>query len=323
MSTRIAMNVAAGIVALSIAAGPPATAQEWWWPPYCGSMPAEPSSDDVITFWAWGAWPDTCVPNASDLYLAGDDTIQFELLWGYWPGTVCLMMITYWQLDDELGPLPAGTYPVYVTLVDILGFPLLGPTWVRTITVHESLILLGDTNCDGQTDFGDINPFVLALSNAGQYAIMYPDCPLANADINTDGTVDFADINPFVQLLTSPAPNLSGYWDDDCAGGQGRGRACDPDVVELTVVGHTLNVEHSSATYNCCADEIAVTLTVQGNVLHLEETEIAPDPCWCLCCHTVGATVSDLASGTYVVELCWYDNETGGELCHIEEIVVP
>jgi hypothetical protein len=62
--------------------------------------------------------------------------------------------------------------------------------------------MVGDLNCDGTVDFGDINPFVLALTNPGVYATTYPDCDILNGDINGDGSVDFGDINPFVQLLT-------------------------------------------------------------------------------------------------------------------------
>jgi murein tripeptide amidase MpaA len=60
----------------------------------------------------------------------------------------------------------------------------------------------GDLNCDGTVDFGDINPFVLALIDPVSYATHYPDCNLMLADINDDGTVDFGDINPFIALLT-------------------------------------------------------------------------------------------------------------------------
>ena len=60
----------------------------------------------------------------------------------------------------------------------------------------------GDVNCDGAVDFGDINPFVLALTDPSQYQPAYPDCSFMNADINEDGSVDFGDINPFVALLT-------------------------------------------------------------------------------------------------------------------------
>jgi serine protease AprX len=60
----------------------------------------------------------------------------------------------------------------------------------------------GDLNCDDAVDFGDINPFILALSDPTQYLITYANCDLMNGDINLDGSVDFSDINPFVHLLT-------------------------------------------------------------------------------------------------------------------------
>ena len=63
---------------------------------------------------------------------------------------------------------------------------------------------VGDLNCDGSVDFGDINPFVLALTNPAGYQAAYPDCNIDLADINGDGLVDFGDINPFVRLLTQP-----------------------------------------------------------------------------------------------------------------------
>ncbi|MEM0467568.1 MAG: hypothetical protein QXX20_08280 [Candidatus Thermoplasmatota archaeon] len=63
---------------------------------------------------------------------------------------------------------------------------------------------LGDTNADNKVDFGDINPFILALtSGETTYYQKYPDGYYYTADINQDGNVDFGDINPFVSLLTS------------------------------------------------------------------------------------------------------------------------
>ena len=59
----------------------------------------------------------------------------------------------------------------------------------------------GDLNCDGSFNFLDINPFVIALSNAARFAELFPDCPILNGDINDDGTVNFGDINPFVELM--------------------------------------------------------------------------------------------------------------------------
>jgi hypothetical protein len=65
--------------------------------------------------------------------------------------------------------------------------------------------LIGDLNCDGSVDFGDINPFVLLLSNEAGYRTAFPNCIRINGDINNDGTYgqgSFGDINPFVALLS-------------------------------------------------------------------------------------------------------------------------
>lgn len=66
----------------------------------------------------------------------------------------------------------------------------------------ECEVWIGDLNCDGSVDLGDINPFVLRLSNPTQYFDQFIGCPDANGDINVDGVVNLADINPFVMLLT-------------------------------------------------------------------------------------------------------------------------
>jgi len=60
---------------------------------------------------------------------------------------------------------------------------------------------VGDLDCDGDVDFDDINPFVLALSGEAAYNAQYPDCDWLNADCDLDADVDFDDINAFVDLL--------------------------------------------------------------------------------------------------------------------------
>ncbi|MBP7746705.1 MAG: hypothetical protein KA383_11295 [Phycisphaerae bacterium] len=75
---------------------------------------------------------------------------------------------------------------------------------VRLRVVEPSAVLVGDLNCDGNVGFGDINPFVLYLSNHSTWLLTYPDCPPENGDINGDGNYpSFGDINPFVTLLSS------------------------------------------------------------------------------------------------------------------------
>ena len=55
---------------------------------------------------------------------------------------------------------------------------------------------------DGQLNFGDINPFVLALSNPSAWQATYPGCDILNGDINGDGSTTIADLNPFINLLS-------------------------------------------------------------------------------------------------------------------------
>jgi hypothetical protein len=63
----------------------------------------------------------------------------------------------------------------------------------------------GDLNCDGVVNGYDIDPFVVALTDATQYAQLYPDCNRMAGDINCDGDVNGYDIDPFVACLTAGA----------------------------------------------------------------------------------------------------------------------
>ncbi len=61
---------------------------------------------------------------------------------------------------------------------------------------------LGDLNCDGLVNNGDIDPFVLAVTQPALYAISFPDCDIDLADCNGDGFVNNGDIDPFVAILS-------------------------------------------------------------------------------------------------------------------------
>jgi thiol-disulfide isomerase/thioredoxin len=64
---------------------------------------------------------------------------------------------------------------------------------------------VGDMDCDGTAGFGDINPFVLYMSNFAAWETEFAGCPPVVGDINGDGTYGqgaLDDINPFVALLT-------------------------------------------------------------------------------------------------------------------------
>jgi hypothetical protein len=181
----------------------------------------------------------------------------------------------------------------------------------------------GDMNCDGAVDFGDINPFVLALSSHAGYVAAFPNCQWQNADCNYDGQVNFGDINPFVALLVGGPPHIGEYWHAPCAQRHDERIYCPPDEFSLTVDSGMLHTTHYQAEYNCCPDDIVVSLAMAGQLIELTEAEIPHDPpCPCMCCYEVGATVVGLSPGIYTVEYCWLDCDLGPQ-CHVEEIMIP
>ncbi len=61
----------------------------------------------------------------------------------------------------------------------------------------------GDLNCDGLINNGDIDPFVLALTDPDEYYIQNPSCDRINADCNYDWLINNGDIDAFLLLLGS------------------------------------------------------------------------------------------------------------------------
>ncbi len=61
--------------------------------------------------------------------------------------------------------------------------------------------LPGDFDGSGTVDTQDINPFILALTNPGQYQTQYGVDPVVY-DTNNDDVINTEDINPFITILT-------------------------------------------------------------------------------------------------------------------------
>lgn len=59
----------------------------------------------------------------------------------------------------------------------------------------------GDMNCDGTINPFDIDGFMLAISDPGDYPLSYPNCDMNLADIDGNGTINPFDIGPFLDLL--------------------------------------------------------------------------------------------------------------------------
>lgn len=99
------------------------------------------------------------------------------------------------------------TFPTNVRLWKSPARGVSGTDDVPSGTAQEHLVwLLGDMNGDGTLDFGDINPFILALSDPAAYAQQFPGIdPNVAGDMDGNGVLDFGDINPFVEAQSTHA----------------------------------------------------------------------------------------------------------------------
>ncbi len=147
-------------------------------------------------------YPDESLPLAS-----GNGVFRFDTVWESVPISVHLEEGRHWAR------LTANADNVYLATVSLVStglpsmsrsglgndFPGGSPIALRILPADDGL--RGDLDCDGDVDFDDISPFVLALGGEAGYLAAYPDCEWLHADCNEDGTVDFDDIGPFIALI--------------------------------------------------------------------------------------------------------------------------
>ena len=183
----------------------------------------------------------------------------------------------------------------------------------------------GDVNRDGYVDLVDYAMFSACMNGPGGGVPAGCD----DADLDHDDDIDLGDFQIFQIAFGLPAsPRVEGYSNSGCLPGThsspGGWYPCGEDQIEFTVVGAgTLRVLHLNAAYNCCLDDIVISLTIEPGILRLTEEEILTDPCYCICCYDVEATVVDLAPGEYTVELCWWDYDSWDEECYTDTVVIP
>ncbi len=164
-----------------------------WLHIYDGLNIALPGGDYYFTLYAHGIGQGNTTGFSDGPWLTGgdlqDETLEQPFMWrsatfpqpGFEPyDNPAIQQLPDQDPDDRWNPC----FRIYGLVNSMMGTP-------------------GDLNCDGTVGFGDINPFVLYLSNFATWLTTYPDCPPENGDINGDGVFpSFGDINPFVALLT-------------------------------------------------------------------------------------------------------------------------
>jgi hypothetical protein len=114
----------------------------------------------------------------------------------------------------------------------------------------------------------------------------------------------------------TPPGYLVGSQHGPCSAGNGDGGYpwCGDDTFSWSSMKRTVRIVHHNAAYNCCAQEIVVTLDADGGIQRLTETEALMQPCDCLCCYEITTTLAGLEPGDQAIEYCWADEELG-EAC--------
>ncbi len=161
------------------------------------------AKDATLSFQRW--LNTDCRPYVYAMVEASPDGTAWTTLWENGSKVIKDKSWSWWELDL---PVSLNNQPAaYVRW----GYQVRNGAWacsgwnvddIEVWAFGPPPVLAGDMNCDSVVDFGDINPFVLALTNPAAYAAAYPECSIDHADVNGDGNVDFGDINPFIGLLS-------------------------------------------------------------------------------------------------------------------------
>ena len=187
----------------------------------------------------------------------------------------------------------------------------------------------GDFDHDCDVDGSDLAVFAADFGRTD--CVNEPPC---EGDFDGDGDVDGSDLAIFAADFgrtdcpgSLKIPYIKGYSNSGCLdmsyGAPEEYPGCGEDEVIARVEENSILVTHKNATYNCCPDDIEVTLSSQGKILTLYEKEILTTPCDCMCCYNIYTEIAGLTPGEYTIVVCWQDWETHGELCKTVKVIVP
>lgn len=178
-------------------------------------------------------------------------------------------------------------------------------------------IVLGDLNCDGAVDEGDIDPFSMAVTDPMRYEVSYPECNILGADINCNEVVGFDDLEPFNKCRPAGICTCS-----VCGNGIiEEGEECDPEDMSFSMAKCSSSCQclplYEPYLRGRC---IALQMCGDEKVTGLEECD-PDDQEWeqahciegeCMCEEGYVSDLSELGECTPVPEYCDYDGITEG-----------
>jgi len=148
------------------------------------------------------------------------------------------------------------------------------------------------------------------------------------ADLDQSGSVNWTDFGIFAANWMECAgdgcqPEITYQVDPECAPGSQTQASPQPTGetrFSVTVQGRHIHFE-DLVKANCCMDYIELQMTVDQNVITIEEIEhLDQYPCTCICDFPTTATLGPFADGTYTVQVIdpWY-----GPLPETAEVTIP
>jgi len=194
-------------------------------------------------------------------------------------------------------------------------------TYTTQITVTGGSFICGDTNGDGIIDLEDVLYLINYLYKGGPAPVL-----LEAGDVDNNGTVELGDVLYLISYLYKggppPGPAPSGILLDysGCKEFQ-KGTPIDSvspdqDCVEYQYDGTSLLLlKHINAGFNCCPDEILADITIEGNIITIEEDEsLESGGCFCLCLFNVDYQISNLPPGEYTIRVFGMYLQEGDEI---------
>lgn len=156
---------------------------------------------------------------------------------------------------------------------------------------------IADLTNNWAVDFNDLKTFVDYWLDAGQ---------CIPADLDRSQSVDFADFAVFTQQWSgTPAaePGIT-YQIEDCnqaASGLSAAEQSGQTRFNVTVEGKYIHFQDMMVA-NCCATELWLEMTVEGNLITICENEEGRF-CFCICNYPVTATLGPFEPGTYILNV--------------------
>jgi len=167
----------------------------------------------------------------------------------------------------------------------------------------------GDANNDGQITVSDVVYLIDYLFKGGPAPV-----PIQSGDANCDGKVTIGDAVYLVNYLfkggkppdCSPTGSLVNHG--NCKSFHNESTldsvSADQDCIEYQYDGQrVLLLKHINSGFNCCPDDIIGKVTINNNVISIEEDEVLSTPCLCLCLFDLTLEIVNLDPGDYTISV--------------------